>query len=220
MQHSENIENLRSYDNDKYLALHFAPKDKREQLAALFNFHYLISQIPVEVSEPMIGMIKFQWWRDVFEEIRIGQPPRPHPVLLGLQHSNVNYDKLEQVIDQYETLLENKLPSFAELDKFIDNTQSIIFQQAANILETSFNEHSAKAYEYNFMARRLSANSAFAKLATNPDVLISNLIAKSQELLSSDHTVFDKITAYYNNKINAKRWILLLKLAFSRAVFL
>jgi len=209
MPHSENLHNLKADDNDKYLALHFAPKDKKEQLAALFNFHYQISQIPVEVSEPMIGMIKFQWWRDVLEEIRTGKPPRPHPVLLGLQYSNVNYESLESIIDPYEKLLEDKTPPNLEaLDDFITNTHLVIFQQAANILETTYNENSAKAYTYTYLARKL----------TSP--LADSLIAKSKQLSGSQTTIFDIITAHYNNNINATRWRLLLKLAFSRAVFL
>ncbi len=212
MRLSENLHNLKLHDSDKYMALHFAPPDKKEELAALFNFHYLVSQIPVEVSEPMIGMIKFQWWRDCLEEIIDGKPPRPHPVLLGLHNSNVNLQKLQVVIGQYENLLENQLPTdFAQLDDFINNTQDIIFQQAANILETTHKENPAKAYCYNFLARKLNVASP---------AIAQNLLLKSKELAGRQNTVFDVITAYYNGNLKGPRWRLLLKLAFSRAVFL
>lgn len=220
MKQDENLRNLRQFDSDKYHALLFAPKDKTGQLAALFNFHYEVSQIPLEVSEPMVGMIKFQWWRDCFDEMRDGKPPRPHPVLLGLKNSNVNLNQLEIVLNYYEKLLDNWQPhSFGELEEFILNTQVIIFEQMANILETVAHENSARAYGLTFLARKIHKNSGFYKFATEPTGMAKKLIDKSKDLLSyiTHPNVFDLITAYYNNNLDAPRWKLLLKLAFSKA---
>lgn len=225
MSNSYNIENLRDNDNDKYLALLFAPADKKDQLAALFTFHYEISQVPLEVSENMVGMIKLQWWRDCFEEIRQGKPARPHPVLKDLVHSNINLDRLEDVINQYEKLLENWQPrNFTELEEFIDNTQVIVFEQAANVLETTYSTPHVKAYCYTYFARKLARNAKTSqKFATEPEVLVNKLVTASKELLKSNTTIFDVITSHYNEKLaknsqklEAGRWKLLLKLAFCR----
>lgn len=211
MSFDENLNSLKLYDNDKYLAVLFAPKDKKAALAALFNYHYQVSQIPLEVSEQMIGMIKFQWWRDVFEEIKEDRPPRPHPILLGLQHSNVNYDHLIKILDYYEKLLDGWRPvKLEELEDFIQHTDLIIFEQAANIMEGSFSTVSARAYSYNYLAR---------KLAAKDPVLSENLFVQSRELATGGvkNTVFEIITSYYNAKPQGSRWRLMLKLAFSRA---
>ncbi len=215
---NENARNLKIFDNDKYIASLFAPAAKRLQVQALFNFHYQISQIPLEVSEPMVGLIKFQWWRDCFEEIRAGKPSRPHPVLLGLKGSNVNYNQLELVINSYDALLENQTPrSLAELEEFINHTYLIIFEQLANILEITFAENTARAYAYTFLARKIKQNGAnYAKLSIDP----AQLIQKSAELLPEHNNVFDIITGHYNRSLTASRWKLLLKLAFSGAKLL
>ena len=222
MSLTENISSLRLHDNDKYLALLFAPKAKKLQLAALFNFHYQISQIALEVSEPMVGLIKFQWWREAFEEMQQGQTPRPHPILLGLQHSNVNYGRLLKVIETYEKLLNNWQPqNFSELEEFINKTQLIIFEEAANILETVPHENLAKAYSYTYLARKLNRNAkTYTKFAAEPKILSSQLVAKSKELAPSRNNIFVLITHFYNRNLNAPRWKLLLKLVFSGATIL
>jgi len=222
MSLAENINSLKLHDNDKYLALLFAPKAKKNQLAALFNFHYQVSQIPLEVSEPIVGMVKFQWWRDVLAEVKQGKPPRPHPVLLGLQNSNVNYDRLGIVLDNYEKLLDGWQPrGFDELEDFINHTQLIIFEEAANILETVAHENLARAYSYTYLARKLGGNAkTYANFAAAPVTLARQLVARSRELAPLSHNVFAIITRFYNKNLQASRWKLLLKLSFSGASIL
>ena len=70
------LQELKLKDYDKYLAVLFAPKIHQSTLTALFLFAHEISQIPAEVSEPMIGLIKLQWWQDALDEIINGQMPR------------------------------------------------------------------------------------------------------------------------------------------------
>lgn len=210
--HSNNISNLREFDNDKYLALFFAPVDRKEQLAALFNFHYEVSQIPLEVSENMVGMIKIQWWRDCLEELREGKPPRPHPVLKGLAGAAVSLDQLDIVLNNYEKLLDDWKPrTITELADFVAHTDVIIFEQAANIMGITYSVNSAKAYGYTKIARKLPGDKA---------QLARQLVEESEKLQNGHNSVFDIITRYYNRNLKAPRWKLLLKLAFSRAKFL
>ena len=56
---------LRANDGDLYLCHLFTPADKRLRMLALYAAYTEIARIPSEVSEPMVGAIRLQWWRDV-----------------------------------------------------------------------------------------------------------------------------------------------------------
>ena len=55
---------LRVNDGDLYLCHLFTPADKRLRMLALYAAYTEIARIPSEVSEPMVGAIRLQWWRD------------------------------------------------------------------------------------------------------------------------------------------------------------
>ena len=60
---------VRRYDNDRYLTALFAKADRREALFALAAFNLEVAKIPEVVSEPMLGEMRLQWWREVIDEI-------------------------------------------------------------------------------------------------------------------------------------------------------
>lgn len=56
---------LRANDGDLYLCHLFTPADKRLRMLALYAAYTEIARIPSEVSEPIVGAIRLQWWHDV-----------------------------------------------------------------------------------------------------------------------------------------------------------
>ncbi|MEZ5895574.1 MAG: squalene/phytoene synthase family protein [Parvularculaceae bacterium] len=67
-------------DEDLALALPYAPADRRARLAALFALIHEIRRIPASVSEPPLGEIRLQWWREAADEVCAGGAVRAHPV--------------------------------------------------------------------------------------------------------------------------------------------
>ena len=63
------LEQLKAADPDRCRAAMFADKTTRERLLLLYAFHYELAKVPELVSEPMIGAIRYQWWRDAITEI-------------------------------------------------------------------------------------------------------------------------------------------------------
>ena len=63
------LEQLKSVDPDRCRASMFADKTTRERLLLLYAFHYELAKVPELVSEPLIGAIRYQWWRDALAEI-------------------------------------------------------------------------------------------------------------------------------------------------------
>ncbi|NKB45623.1 MAG: hypothetical protein GKS03_15235 [Alphaproteobacteria bacterium] len=72
---------VKRYDRDRFLTALFAPKGAREPLMTLYAFNVEITRIRETVTEPMIGQMRLQWWRDVLTAISEGDgPPKGHPV--------------------------------------------------------------------------------------------------------------------------------------------
>ncbi len=77
-------EAVRRFDHDRYLTTLFAPADGRRRLLLLYAFNLEVARIREAISEPLMGHIRLQWWRDALAEMRAGSPPRRHPVVIGL----------------------------------------------------------------------------------------------------------------------------------------
>jgi len=63
----------RSADMDRYLAALFAPQSVRDDLMALIAFNAEIAQIADRVTEPGLGEIRLQWWRDALDALQAGE---------------------------------------------------------------------------------------------------------------------------------------------------
>lgn len=71
---------VRQHDPDRFLCALFAPVEARETLFALIAFNHELARAREAAREPMMVLIRLQWWRDAVEEAAAGQPPRRHEV--------------------------------------------------------------------------------------------------------------------------------------------
>ena len=62
----------RSHDPDRFFTTLFAPASARPALWALYAFNHELVRAREAVREPMMAMIRLQWWREVVE----GDPKR------------------------------------------------------------------------------------------------------------------------------------------------
>ncbi|HEV8014974.1 MAG TPA: squalene/phytoene synthase family protein [Stellaceae bacterium] len=72
---------LRRHDRDRYQTALFAPADRRRALFTLYAFNHEVARIREAVREPMLGLIRLQWWRDALAEIYDGARPRRHEIV-------------------------------------------------------------------------------------------------------------------------------------------
>ena len=75
---------VRQQDHDRYLTLVFAPETAREPLFALLAFNQELARIAERVSEPLLGEMRYTWWRDAVEAAAGGGPLPEHPVVDAL----------------------------------------------------------------------------------------------------------------------------------------
>lgn len=58
---------VRRHDPDRFLTALFAPPARREAVFALYAFNHELARAREVASEPMLGLIRLQWWREVVE---------------------------------------------------------------------------------------------------------------------------------------------------------
>jgi len=77
------LEQVRRFDRDRYLTALFARPPARADLMALYAFNLEVAKTREVVREPMMGLMRLQWWRDALAEIYAGSERR-HQVVQPL----------------------------------------------------------------------------------------------------------------------------------------
>jgi NADH dehydrogenase [ubiquinone] 1 alpha subcomplex assembly factor 6 len=126
---------VRRNDRDRYQTALFAPARRREALLTLYAFNYEIARVRETVTQPMLGQIRLQWWREVLDAAYAGAAPRQHPVVLPLSTvihefrlTRAHFDRL---IDSRERDLSDEPPaSLAALEDYAEGSSAYLVQLA------------------------------------------------------------------------------------------
>lgn len=73
-----------THDRERFLSAMMAPQSARPALVALIAWNHEVARVGEVASDEMIGLIRYQWWRDALDEVFAGKPPRQHAVVLAL----------------------------------------------------------------------------------------------------------------------------------------
>ena len=157
---------VKEQDPDRFLLSHFAPKEHREALWALFAFNYEIAKTREVVSETRLGLIRLQWWRDAVAEIYDGGDIREHKVVEALKTVINTYElpreHFDTLIYAREFDLEDVLPSDLEGTlHYADYTSTPLMLLVAKVLGAENDPVQVVASNYA-LAGILRATLAFA----------------------------------------------------------
>ncbi|MBL8669056.1 MAG: squalene/phytoene synthase family protein [Alphaproteobacteria bacterium] len=115
----------RRHDSDRFLCALFAPPGRRDHVFALIAFEHEIAKTRSVVSEPMLGQIRLQWWRDAIDSVFAGHP-RKHEVVegvdLAVRSAGLPRALFEGMIDARENELEGPPPDLQSLVRHADAT--------------------------------------------------------------------------------------------------
>jgi 15-cis-phytoene synthase len=127
---------LRREDKDRWLACLFLPQAQRPHVVALYAFSQEIAGVRSRVREPLLGEIRFQWWRDILTGERgADEAPVAAALLDTLERFALPREKLIAVIDaRLFDLYDAPMPSLAALEAYALATAGYLFQLAAAIL--------------------------------------------------------------------------------------
>lgn len=128
----------RSGDPDRALTALFAPREGRADLLALYAFNVELARIAEQVSEPGLGAIRLQWWREALERAAKGEATG-HPVAdaLGaaLTRRKLSRQRLEALIDARAFDVATKImPDWNALEAYLGDTAGALFALGADSL--------------------------------------------------------------------------------------
>jgi len=132
------IETLQKADPDRYRAAMFAGEELRQKLLVLYAFHYELAKVPELVSEPMLGAIRYQWWRDCVDEIYTTKPVRRHevatPLADVLRGSEVPRFWIDKLIDARERDIDPRpFETLDEAKQYCADTSGQLMQIAVQL---------------------------------------------------------------------------------------
>lgn len=127
----------REGDPDRYAAALFAPARSRAHLRALSAFNVELARIGEEVSEPQLGEIRLQWWRDAVERAVSGESTG-HPVADALgetvRQCSLSRAPIADLVDARGFDVSVKaMPDTAALDDYLAKTAGALFLLASEV---------------------------------------------------------------------------------------
>jgi 15-cis-phytoene synthase len=128
---------VRSHDFARYASTLFVPVAQRRALLAVYAFNVEISRVRDQVSQPLPGEIRLQWWTDMLAGEGHGGI-EGNPVAAELKAAIRNYrlpvERLSRLIDEHQfDLYNDPMPTMAALEGYIDDTSSALFSLGAAI---------------------------------------------------------------------------------------
>jgi phytoene synthase len=119
---------VRRFDHDRFMTAIFAPATVREHLFALYAFNIEIAKTGEVVSEPLIGQMRLQWWRDTLDRLYAGGTVAhgvARPLGAAIAARGLDRAHFDRLIDAREFDLDRVPPAdFAALHAYAEGTGS------------------------------------------------------------------------------------------------
>ena len=128
---------VRAHDFARYASTLFVPAPQRRALLAVYAFNVEISRVREQVSQPLPGEIRLQWWTDMLAGAGHGGVegnPVAAELWLAIREHRLPVERLSRLIDEHQfDLYNDPMPTKAALEGYIDETSSALFSLAAAI---------------------------------------------------------------------------------------
>jgi 15-cis-phytoene synthase len=129
---------VRSHDFARYAATLFMPAIPRRALLAVYAFNTEISRVREQVSQPLPGEMRLQWWTDMLAGSGHGGVegnPVAAEVLLAIRDFRLPVEPLLRLIEEHQfDLYNDPMPSMAALEGYVTDTSSALFSLGARIV--------------------------------------------------------------------------------------
>lgn len=117
----------RRHDNDRYLAALFAPTRAREAFFALIAFNQEIARTRELVSEPTLGLMRLQWWRDAvgacYGDGAVPHHPAVEPLAAAARDLGLSREHFDRLLDAREADLDDDPPAtLDDLTRYAEET--------------------------------------------------------------------------------------------------
>jgi len=148
---------VRTGDHDRYLSDLLAPVPARHHLLVLHAFNVEISRVRQVTSEPSLGEIRLQFWRDAIHGDGAG-----HPLAQALVETITTFalpmTAFDNLIEARRfDLYNDPMPSLNDLEGYAGETSSSLIQLAAIILAGGRSSQSAEIAGHSGVACALAS---------------------------------------------------------------
>jgi 15-cis-phytoene synthase len=128
---------VRAHDFTRYASTLFMPVAQRRALLAIYAFNVEISRVREQVSQPLPGEMRLQWWTDMLAGRGHGGVegnPVAAELNLAIQNWPLPVERLSRLIDEHQfDLYNDPMPTMAALEGYINDTSSALFSLGAGI---------------------------------------------------------------------------------------
>jgi phytoene synthase len=135
---------VRAHDFSRYASTLFVPSPHRRALLAVYAFNVEVSRVHEQVSQPLPGEMRLQWWTDTLGGVGHGGVegnPVAAELLLAIQTWRLPVERLLRLIDEHQfDLYNDPMPTMAALEGYFNDTSSMLFSLAAMIAGHSSDE--------------------------------------------------------------------------------
>ncbi|MBR0798039.1 squalene/phytoene synthase family protein [Bradyrhizobium jicamae] len=126
---------VRTHDFVRYASTLFMPGPERRVLLSIYAFNVEISRVREQVSQPLPGEMRLQWWTDTLAGAEHGGV-EGNPVASELLHTinrhGLPVEPLARLIEEHQfDLYNDPMPSMAALEGYLDATAAALFSFAA-----------------------------------------------------------------------------------------
>ena len=175
-------EALKDGDRDRWLACLFAPERLRPHLHALYAFSLEIARVREIVSDPRLGEMRFQWWRDALEGLGLGDAAA-NPVASALRDTLARFAlPAKPLIDLIDArtfdLYDDPMPALGDLEGYCGETCSALLRLSTLVLNEGRDPggadaagHAGVAYALTGLLRALPWHAAKGQVYLPADVL-------------------------------------------------
>src|SRR5258705_4436350 len=128
---------VRTHDLARYASTLFLPAIQRRALLAIYAFNVEISRVRDQVSQPLPGEIRMQWWTDMLEGAGHGEVegnPVAAELLQVIRDFRLPVGPLSRLIEEHQfDLYNDPMPSMAALEGYVTDTSSSLLSLGAGI---------------------------------------------------------------------------------------
>jgi len=122
---------VRTHDFARYASTLFVPADRRRALIALYAFNVEISRVRDQVSQPLPGEMRLQWWTDMLTGSGHGGVegnPVAAELTRAIRDCRLPVERLSRLIEEHQfDLYNDPMPTMAALEGYIDDTCGALF---------------------------------------------------------------------------------------------
>ncbi|MGN8547747.1 phytoene/squalene synthase family protein [Bradyrhizobium sp. 13971] len=129
---------VRSHDFVRYASTLFLPGPERRAMLAIYAFNIEVSRVHEQVSQPLPGEMRLQWWTDMLAGAGHGGV-EGNPVAAELLHTIRNHrlpvSPFSLLVEEHQfDLYNDPMPSLTALEGYLDATASVLFSQATRVV--------------------------------------------------------------------------------------